>query len=188
MQNEIGGMKSLAQIRKRGKTYSYAIDIGRDSLTGKRKQISKGGFIKKKDAEAAARKIELLLDENRYIVLSKEIFSEYIVNWFENHYKNRIKQTSATNNQYIIEKHILAENPCAMKEIAKITTADIDLFYNLKLKENYSTSYIRKMHQLLNQAFNQAVKWKKIAVNPVADADPPSVKYEEMSIWSLDAI
>lgn len=69
-----------------------------------------------------------------------------------------------------------------------MTTADIDHFYNLKLKERYSTSYIRKMHQLLNQAFNQAVKWKKIAVNPVADADPPSVKYEEMSIWSLDEI
>ena len=129
-----------------------------------------------------------MLDENRYIVLSKEIFSEYIANWFENHYKNRIKQTSATNNQYIIEKHILAENPFAKKEISEITTADINLFYNLKLKEKYSTSYIRKMHQLLNQAFNQAVKWKKIAVNPVADANPPSVKYEEMSIWSLDDI
>lgn len=25
-------------------------------------------------------------------------------------------------------------------------------------------------------------------VNPVADADPPSVKYDEMSIWSLDEI
>ena len=178
----------MAHIRKRGKTYSYAIDIGHDPLIGKRKQISKGGFTKKMDAESAARKIELLLDENRYIIPSNENFSEYITHWFENHYKNRIKQTTATNCLYIIEKHILAENPFATKEIAKITTADIDLFYNLKLKENYSTSYIRKMHQLLNQAFYQAVKWKKIAVNPVADADPPSVKYEEMSIWSLDEI
>ena len=130
----------MAHIRKRGKTYTYAIDIGHDPLTGKRKQISKGGFIKKRDAEAAARKIELLLDENRYIILSKEIFSEYIFNWFENHYKNRIKQTSATTSQYIIEKHIIAENPFA----TKITPADIDFFYNLKLKENYSTSYIIK--------------------------------------------
>ena len=86
----------MAHIRKRGKTYSYAIDIGHDPLTGKRKQISKGGFVKKKDAEAAARKIELLLDENRYVVLSKEIFSEYLVNWFENHYKNRGKRRNYT--------------------------------------------------------------------------------------------
>ncbi len=178
----------MAHIRKRGKTYSYAIDIGHDPLTGKRKQISKGGFIKKKDAEAAARKIELLLDENRYTVLSKEVFSDYIINWFDNHYSNRIKQTSATNSKYIIEKHLLQKNAFANKEIAKVTTSDIDLFYNQKLQENYSTSYIRKMHQLLNQSFSQAVKWKKIMFNPVADADPPSVKYEEMSIWSLKNI
>ncbi|MGB2871110.1 Arm DNA-binding domain-containing protein, partial [Psychrobacillus psychrotolerans] len=151
----------MAHIRKRGKTYSYAIDIGNDPLTGKRKQISKGGFIKKRDAEAAARKIELSLDENRYTVLSKEIFSDYIINWFDNHYRNRIKETSATNSSYIIEKHLLQKNAFANKEIAKVTTSDIDLFYNLKLKDNYSTRYIRKMHQLLNQAFSQAVKCKK---------------------------
>ncbi|MBD7942520.1 site-specific integrase [Psychrobacillus sp. FSL K6-2684] len=178
----------MAHIRKRGKTYSYAIDIGSDPLTGKRKQISKGGFIKKKDAEAAARKIELSLDENRYIELSKEIFSDYILKWFNDHYSNRIKQTSAMNSRYILEKHLLKKNLFANKEIAKVTTSDIDLFYNQKLQENYSTSYIRKMHQLLYQAFSQAVKWKKIIFNPVGDADPPSVKYEEMSIWSLKDI
>ncbi len=67
-------------------------------------------------------------------------FSEYVDNWFENHYQNRIKQTSAINSQYIIEKHILVENPFATKDIAKITTADIDLFYSLILKENYCTN------------------------------------------------
>jgi integrase len=44
------------------------------------------------------------------------------------------------------------------------------------------------MHQMLNQAFNQAVKWKKISTNPVVDADPPSVKNEEMRIWSIEEI
>lgn len=178
----------MAHIRKRGKTYSYAIDLGQDPLTKKRKQTTKGGFIKKKEAEAAARKVELLLDENRYIEQSKEIFSEYIKYWFENHYQIRIKQTSAINSRYILEKHLLQENTFANKEIAKITTADIDLFYNLKLKENYSASYIRKMHQLLNQAFSQAVKWKKIIFNPLTDSAPPAVKYKEMSIWSIQDI
>ncbi len=44
------------------------------------------------------------------------------------------------------------------------------------------------MHQMLNQAFNQAVKWKRIKYNPVNDADPPAVRKEEMKIWSYDAI
>ncbi|WP_342541905.1 site-specific integrase [Paenisporosarcina sp. FSL H8-0542] len=178
----------MAHIRKRGKTYSYTIDIGIDPITGKRKQINKGGFIRKKDAEIAARKIELLNDENRLLVESKEIFSDFIGKWFENHYKKRIKESSVANCKYLIEKHILKENPFGHKEISNISAADIDAFYNLKLENGYSTSYIRKMHQLLNQAFNQAVKWKKLASNPVRDADPPSVRHQKMSIWSLNEI
>lgn len=34
---------------------------------------------------------------SNYVVLSKEIFSDYILNWFDNNYSNRIKQTSVTN-------------------------------------------------------------------------------------------
>jgi integrase len=46
------------------------------------------------------------------------------------------------------------------------------------------------MHQMLNQAFYQAVQWKKISTNPVvvAVADPPSVKSEEKRIWCIEEI
>ncbi|MGB5945310.1 tyrosine-type recombinase/integrase [Paenisporosarcina sp.] len=178
----------MAHIRKRGKTYSYTIDIERNPISGRRKQINKGGFTRKKDAEAAARKIELEMDENRFIEPSKEIFKTFMENWFTTHYQNRIKQTTVTSRRYILEKHLLHENPFANKEISKITTEDIDAFYNLKINGDYSSSYIRKMHQMLMQAFNQAVKWKKISGNPLVDADPPPVKTGEMSIWSLEDV
>lgn len=74
------------------------------------------------------------------------------------------------------------------KEISKINKADIDAFYNPKIKDGFKSSYIRQMHQLLNQAFNQAVRWGKLPSNPVTDADPPSVKYGEMFIWSIDEV
>lgn len=178
----------MAHIRKRGKTYSYTIDLGKDHATGKRKQINKGGFIRKKDAEAAARKIESAMDENRYIEPSKEIFSNFIRDWFYEHYQNRVEETTVLNRKYILEKHILINNHFTNKALSSITTSDIDAFYNQKVKEEYSTSYIRQMHQMLNQAFNQAVKWGKVLNNPVMEADPPAVKYEEIFIWSLDEI
>ncbi|MCG3056090.1 phage integrase SAM-like domain-containing protein, partial [Escherichia coli] len=87
-----------------------------------------------------------------------------------------------------MDKHLIKENPFSNKELAKITTQDIDAFYNLKLEQGYSTSTIRKIHQMLNQSFNQAIKWGKLPNNPVINADPPSVKKEEMKIWSFDEI
>lgn len=175
-------------VLKRGETYSYIVDIGKDPVTGKRKQKMKGGFKRKKEAESALRKIIIELEEKTYIEPSNETFSSYIRRWFSDHYQKRIKESTVSTRKYMINKHLVNENPFSKKTLSKITSMDIDAFYNQKIDENFSTSYIRKMHQMLNQAFNQAVKWKLISNNPVIDSDPPSVKKEEMKIWSFDEI
>ncbi|MEK3977872.1 site-specific integrase [Psychrobacillus sp. FSL K6-2836] len=174
-------------VKKRG-TWGYVVDIGRDPFTGKRKQKTQDGFKRQKDAQAALNKVLNEIDVQGYIEPSKEIFSSFIESWFTSHYEKRIKETTAANIQSLINKHLIRENPFADKPLSKITTEDIDAFYNLKIDEEYSSSYIRKMHQILNQAFNQAVKWKRIKYNPVIDADPPAVTKEEMKIWSYDEI
>ncbi|PZX07415.1 site-specific recombinase XerD [Psychrobacillus insolitus] len=175
-------------VKKRGKAYQYVVDVGRDPFTGSRKQKTKGGFKRQKDAQAALNKVLNEIDVQGYIEPSKEIFSFFIESWFTSHYEKRIKETTASNIQSLINKHLIRENPFADKPLSKITTEEIDAFYNLKIDEEYKSSYIRKMHQILNQAFNQAVKWKRIKYNPVIDADPPAVTKEEMKIWSYDEI
>lgn len=175
-------------VKKRGKTYQYVVDVGTDPFTGKRTQKTKGGFKRQKDAQAALNQVLHENDTQGYVEPSKEIFSTFIESWFTSHHEKRIKETTASNAQSLINKHLIRENPFANKPLSKITTEDIDAFYNLKIDEAYSSSYIRKMHQMLNQAFNQAVKWKRIKYNPVNDADPPAVRKEEMKIWSYDAI
>lgn len=184
----MGASKMKGTVKQRGNTWSYIVDIGRDPITGKRRQKTKGGFPRQKDADAALRKILNELDANRYLEPSNESFSSYMDFWFTSHYQKRIKETTASSRKYLMDKHLNRENPFANKPLSKITTEDIDAFYNLKLDKEYSTSTIRKLHQLLNQAFGQAVKWKKISSNPVINADPPSVKKEEMKIWSFDEI
>lgn len=174
-------------IQKRGNTWTYIVDVGRDPQTGKRQQKTKGGFPRLKDAQLALRKLLNEIDENKYIAPSKENLADYLEYWFA-HYKKRIKITTVSSRKYLMDKHLIRENPFSNKELSKVTTSDIDSFYDLKLDEGYSASTIRKMHQLLNQAFSQAVKWKKVANNPVIDADPPPVKKEEMKVWSFNEI
>jgi len=76
-------------IFQRGNTYTYVVDIGRDPVTGKRIQKTKDGFKTLKEAEAARRKIQLEVDENRYLEPSNEIFSTYVEHWFNTHYQKR---------------------------------------------------------------------------------------------------
>ncbi|KAB2335110.1 site-specific integrase [Bacillus mesophilum] len=175
-------------IKKRGNTYTFITDGPRDSITGKRKQISRGGFKRKKDAEVALRKLLSELDENQYAEISNETLAYYLNFWFSTHYQKRVKETTVASRRYMMQKHLIDENPFSKKKLSVITTFDIDALYNQKIDEDYSTSYIRKIHQMLNQAFEQAKKWKKVLENPVSEASPPSLKKEEIKIWSFQEV
>ncbi|MFP7254638.1 site-specific integrase [Terribacillus goriensis] len=171
-------------IYKRGKTYTYVIDVGRDPETGQRKQKSKGGFQKKKEAEQALRKALDVLEKEDFHSPSKENFSTFMQKWLNTHYRFRVSETTTSISTYTINKHLLNNNPFLNKQISKITTRDIDNFYGYKLNEGLSTSTVRKLHNLLNKALGQAQKWNMIISNPVASADPPSIKKAEFLIWN----
>ena len=62
---------------KKGTTYTYRLEAGRDPITGKRKRVSKSGFKTAKEARAAAQPIlnKLLLGKN--VIESNITFKEY---------------------------------------------------------------------------------------------------------------
>lgn len=113
-----GGKHMKGHVYKRGETWTFVVDVGRDPVTGKRKQKSKGGFRRKRDAEAALRKLLSEVDENRYIEPSIEPFSSFIEKWFYEHYKKRIKETTAISREYLLKKHLIDENPFANKPLS----------------------------------------------------------------------
>jgi len=40
-------------IRRRSRTWTHVVDVGRDPATGRRRQRSKGGFVTRREAEKA---------------------------------------------------------------------------------------------------------------------------------------
>ena len=60
--------------------------------------------------------------------------------------------------------------------INKVGPADLDRFYGQLAKAGLGPLSIRKSHAILSAAFNQAVKWGWVDVNPVLRASPPSVR------------
>lgn len=171
-------------VKLRGSHWTYIVDIGRDPITGKRKQKTKGGFKRKRDAQAALHKLLVEINDNNYVEPSKETFTEFIESWFTEHYQKRVGDTTASNNKYLMDKHLIKENPFAELPLSKITTEDIDSFYNLKIDQGHKASYIRKLHQMLKQVFKQAIRWKRLSSNPIVNAVPPAIKKEEMKIWN----
>lgn len=123
-----------------------------------------------------------------YHLLNEKIFSKFIEEWFINYYQKRVAQSTFITNKIIIEKHILFENPFGYKEISEISASDINSFYCSKLKNKYSAVYIRKMHNLLNQVFSQALKWGIITSNPMLEVMPPAIVKKKISVWSANEV
>ncbi|MFK9095458.1 tyrosine-type recombinase/integrase [Bacillus salipaludis] len=175
-------------VFKRGDTWTYVVDIGRDPKTGKRKQKSKGGFRTKKEADSSLRKLLIEVEEERYLEPSKEIFSTYFEKWFFRHYAKRVSITTYNSKKYVVKKHLIEDNIFNIKPISKITTKDIDDFFDIKLDEGLGPAYIRIMHNLLRQAFEQAKIWNMINFNPVINASPPPIKDCDIDTWTKDEV
>jgi hypothetical protein len=54
------------RVFKRGKTWSYVVDVGL-SADGRRRQRMKGGFATKREADRALRELIQRLDEGTYV-------------------------------------------------------------------------------------------------------------------------
>ncbi|MDV2684009.1 Arm DNA-binding domain-containing protein [Alkalihalophilus lindianensis] len=141
---------------KRGSTWSYRLDIGKDPNTGKRRQKSKSGFRTKKEAQIACHKVMTEVNEGIYQEVSTENFSDYFTRWFNLHYRREVSETTYESRKYTVLKHLLPY--FEKKEISSFTTFDIDCFYSEKIDEGYSPQFIRQMHSLLRRSFEQAVK------------------------------
>lgn len=173
-------------IKEKKKGFYFRIDVGKDPVTGKRKQASFGPFRTKTEAKKELLKIKNQVDNGSYFKESTEDFSMFMERWFNTSYKRTVEITTAKSREYVIRNHIMKY--FQHKKINEITTFDIDSFYVDKLDSGYSGAYIRQMHNLLNQAFDQAVKWSLVKVNPVKNAKPPKVKSEEKITWTVDEV
>lgn len=148
-------MKTIS-IRKRGNTYQYTIEIGKDE-SGKRKRISKGGFKTKAECVRAQKEHMLSLQSNK--VLFSIIAKEYITT------KDNLRpRTLETYNNYY-NNHILPV--FADKYIQDITVNDIYMFL-LSISKNYSKDMLKGIKGLLFSTFNYCIYPKElITVNPV---------------------
>src|SRR5690625_2340887 len=158
----------LASFRKRGKTWQYIIELGRDPVTGKRKQLTKGGFRTKKLAEDAARKIEQEIADGTFIEESDITFNEFVPIWID-YYSKYVKQSTVntrltginTLNKYI--------KNAMMRKIKK--TFYVKLLHDLHDRGSAKNT-ILNVHSTARLIFKYAHEEKKIIKqNPTTNVD-----------------
>src|SRR5690625_1769928 len=158
----------LASFRKRGKTWQYIIELGRDPVTGKRKQLTKGGFRTKKLAEDAARKIEQEIADGTFIEESDITFNDFVPIWEEYYTKYVKKQTVKTRLTAIntLKKYI---NHAMLRKITK--PYYVKILHDLHDRGSTKNT-ILNVHSTASLIFKYAHREKRIIKqNPTQEVD-----------------
>lgn len=164
-----GKIRIFKREAKKGITYSYSIEAGRDA-SGKRRRVTKSGFKTAKEARAAAQPIlnKLLLGDN--ILESNITFADYAEEWF-NEYKLNIKPATQRRFKYSIKT---ANKYFKNKKLRSISLYEYQQFINEYAKDKkYLT--VSNMHFILRKIFSYAVKYNIIRSNPTKEVTLPTI-------------
>ncbi|MBD2861639.1 site-specific integrase [Paenibacillus oceani] len=167
-----------------GAKWYYRYDIT-DPKTGKRKQKEIGGFRTKEEAQDAATRIQSELLNGTYVELKKKTVGEYLLDYVENTLKQEVAPNTYEQRLAFVENHIKPHIGAIL--LAELTPQQIQKFYN-DLREKHSAGHVQNIGNLLNKAFNQAVRWNLIFRNPFSLVRKPSTsrKNTKIKVWTTE--
>jgi len=171
-------------FRKRGSTWSFAVSLGTDPETGKRRQITRSGFKTKKEAEVACAEMIAQFERGELVISKKQTLASYLEFWLENYAKTNLRQSTYTNHEIAVRSRLIPS--LGHHELDKLTPLRVTKYLAELQKEGLSADYIKYLHSVLSKALNQAVKWQLVPKNIMEHVDPPRLIQKEIVTWTAE--
>jgi integrase len=168
---------------KRGVTWTFVIDVGRDA-GGKRIQKWRRGFPTKKAAEAA---MQLELHQRRsgtYAEKSTETVGELLDRWLETVIRHKVKPTTLEDYAFTVRKHLrpaLGSIP-----VQALTPATVQSFYSDRLDAGIGARTVQLCHGRLSQALSLALREGIVTRNVCTATDPPTPRPRPGEVWTAE--
>jgi integrase len=163
--------------------------------TEERRRKTQAGFRARKDAEAAMCKVMTAVEERSYVAPTRITVREYLLREWLPAIKGTIRPTTFASYATHVEGHIVPA--LGSLQLARLSAQAINAFYakllengRLQGKGSLSPATVRRVHATLHRACRDAVRWQRLAVNPVDAADPPrgQSKQRELPAWNAEQL
>jgi integrase len=172
-------------IKKRGRSWSIVIDVGRDPGTGKRKQKWMTVTGTKGDAQRKLRKYLTSLDEGTFVEPSKISVGEFLEQWLETYARPNTSGKTFERYAELVRKDLIPL--LGMYPLQKLQPLHVQACYT-KLYERLSAKTVLQHHRVLRKALQHAAKWGLVARNVAGTdlVDAPKPVHKE--VRALDEI
>ncbi|MBJ8342826.1 tyrosine-type recombinase/integrase [Antrihabitans sp. YC3-6] len=140
------------------------------------RQTDKRGFLTKKAAEGFANRVEVSKDDGSYIEpsRSKVTVGEWAQLWLDG--KSNLTPSTRSRYQGIVDKHVLGR--WETTPVGRVDYVDVQRWLT-ELTETQSAASVTKIHRVLSQILDLAVRDKRIPNNPAHKASLPRVAHKK---------
>ena len=165
--------KATIRTRKRGKTYSYSFDAGKNPATGRRKMVEKGGYETEQEAYDAGVAAYADWKSGNIGITSERIkLKDYLAAWLENVSRPNVTRGTYADYESAIRVRI---NPILGEMyVQDIRPRDIDAWIKALAEKGLSRSSLSLSRTVLSFALKYAVYPAEIIpVNPCTGISIP---------------
>lgn len=165
-------------VYKDQKYGTWYVKIRYTDWTGKRKETTKRGFSKKKDAQ----EYEINFKKQQTGTINMPFSSLYKL--YMEDVKSRVRATTYQGKIFLFESKVLPffkDIPCD-----QITPIMIRKWQNELIAQDYSPTYLKTVNNQLSAIFNFAVRYYNLPSNPTVKAGSMGKKHAEaMQFWTV---
>jgi integrase len=177
---------SGGHVRQRGKSWSYVLDAGPDPGSGHRRQVWKGGFRTKREAQQALRDALSRVDHGTFVTPQRTTVADYLDQWLETMRPN-VRATTHAGYERCVAKLKRGLGHVRLGEVRPIMIER--LYAELAVDGGrggrpLSPKSVVNVHLCLRKAFADAERLGMLATNPVRRVRPPRWRSPEMRVWS----
>ena len=180
-------------VKRYEDSYSITLNLGRDPVTGKRKQQSFSVKGTKKDAEKKLAELLHQLDTGTFMKPGKIKLGEFLLKWLDEYARPNLVPKTVEGYESIIRQHLIPK--LGNIALTQLKPEHIQRYYSEILssgrcdgKGGLSPSSVRYHHVTLHNALRYAMKWGLISRNPADAVDIPRAQRPEMHIMDENDI
>jgi integrase len=165
-------------------TWELMVELPRDPVTGKRRR--KWATVKGSKRKAEDCLNRMVVDARERKARSSSASTEHLILEWLTFARTELTPRTIQGYQWRIEKQILPALGAVPAD--ELEPSRIDRFYRELLAGGSSPSTIRQTHAIIRRAFNQAMKWGWVDMNPALLASPPRVNAYQVIAPSVEQL
>jgi integrase len=178
--------------RKRGTSWTWHLGVA-DPATGRWRQLTKGGFRTRREAQAALNEAKAALRSGTFVEPSRLTLGAFLTEHWLPTVRDAVRPTTWTTYRIYAEAQVLPT--LGNVPLQTLTAAHLNRLY-ADLAEHgrrdgrggLKPKSVRHVHVLLHKALNDAVRWGLVTRNIADAADPPRVPHRERGVWSAEEL